>query len=958
MEDPALIVEFLEEAFESLTEIDGQITALKDSQDLETDVNTIFRPAHSIKGAASFFKLTHLMSMAHKLETVLDQLRKGERELSDDIIDVLSSGFFLLRAMVERGLSSEFNLTEEDENFLKALDELLESKDDLSLEDQISNMIDKISKGVFNNVQDIEKELQALLPQTEHTSGGSDHPEISKISSLIKLQLQEAQDANISQIKSCLETLESTGGGDELKKAIAAFKEDFNALVDSPVGIDEIMEPLLQDKLDALKPLLDKAQSSSEEPKEEVKEESEAKKEDSNKPSGEAGATKATTHKTIRVNVNLLEEIMNLVGELVLSRNQLNLWSERSEDSDLGKTTQLISGITSELQDRVMRTRLQPVSSIFNPLPGVVREISKKLNKKVELIILGKETELDRSVLEGIKDPLTHIIRNSLDHGLETPDEREEVGKKDPATLWVKAYHEGSQVVIEIKDNGRGVNTDKVVEKALEKKLFTQKQITEMSERQLAEIIFHPGFSTADQISQVSGRGVGMDVVKSNIQQLGGTVELDSVRGEGTTLLLKIPLTLAIIPALVVISGEKRLAIPQASVEEMVLLEGDDLSKIETLRGTEIYRLRGQILPLVRLNTVLENHEDENDNECPNKIINIIVLSVGKKKFGLIVDALQDMEEIVVKSLDKHLKQAEMFSGATIMGDGVVALILDTVRLAESIGLSSENEQNASGQSLSTETDLSSEGQVLIFTLSKEHRFGVMLSDVQRLETVPRKNIEKIGKKYFLQYRGGLLPIMSGWDLQKVQPSNENSQEVVIIVFEENGVEGGLMVESIEDVVPMQNDLDKEIISEEHFLGSSIINNKIITLFDLKTIARKVFEEGQSSHQQRILVWSDACENLKLNQLRDNGFDVTEVSTSAEANEVMKYRDVDIVVTDTNIKENEAEAFIKSIQEGKEHPAKMVAVGEGNFNENLFQQKLSSEQLLSGIQELLKPLDG
>lgn len=957
-QDASLIIEFLEESIESLTEIDELISVLTTSNDLEKDVNSIFRPAHSIKGAASFFKLTGLMNMAHKLETLLDELRKFEREVSDDIIDVLSSGFFQLKGLVERGLHNDFSLTEDDEEFMKRLDIILQSKEEVSIEKSIENIVENISTGLITDVKELESELRKLvLVDNEESAENTGEPEEVKVlRDILNAQIAEASETHIKQLKEQLSALSKQCEENGLSGAVAHledFQTDFDVLVNSPVGIDELTGELLLEKLSLAGQEI--AKKAPDNLKTEEKVEASQEKTDNAKENPDQQKPKAApASKSIRVNVELLEEIMNLVGELVLSRNQLNLRSERIDDISLTKTSQLISGITSELQDRVMKTRLQPVSSIFNPLPGIVREISKKLGKKVELVVEGKETELDRSILEGIKDPMTHILRNSLDHGLETPEERDELGKRDPATLWVRAFHEGSQVIIEIKDNGRGVNIEKVKEKAIEKNLFTLQQLAAMSERQQAEIIFHPGFSTADQISQVSGRGVGMDVVKSNIQAIGGSVELDSVSGEGTTLQLKIPLTLAIIPALIVEAGQKRFALPQANLEEMVLLEGEDIKLVENIRGTEIYRLRGKILPLIRLNRILGEESSEEDD-----MLNIIVLSLGKKTFGLVVEKLHDMEEIVVKSLDDHLKKAKIFSGATIMGDGVVALILDVIKLAEEVGLSTEGdgEKQRVGTSISLDHSQGHQkGQVLLFSLNEDIQYGVPLADVHRLETLKSKRVETMGGKYFLQYRGKILPIVSTWDILGI-PCETLPEEVVIIVFTESGEEMGLMAHWIDDVVSLNGEFDKDLAKEAYFLGSCVLQDKIITLFDLNRIAQIILLDHEVQKGESVLVWDESEEQRKnmANLLRDQGYDVKEVASRDEANDAIKYHEIDVVVTDTTLNAGEAKSFVESMKQMGGADTKMVAVGEGEIDDKIYQHQLNHDQLIDGLSELLQP---
>ncbi|HEY6925789.1 MAG TPA: chemotaxis protein CheA, partial [Steroidobacteraceae bacterium] len=387
----------------------------------------------------------------------------------------------------------------------------------------------------------------------------------------------------------------------------------------------------------------------------------------------------------IRVDVKLLEELMNLVGELVLARNQILQCGAQVEDNAFVGASQRLNLITTELQERVMQTRMQPIGSVWSKLPRVVRDLAVACGKQVRVEMHGKETELDRTILEAIKDPLTHIVRNAVDHGIESPSVRAEKNKGKTGTLMMRAYHESGQVIVEISDDGRGLDIVAIKAKALERGLASNEQLESMTEHELFQLVFLPGFSTAHTVTNVSGRGVGMDVVKTNIERIGGTVDLSSIPGQGTTLRVRIPLTLAIVPALVVVSGKHRFAIPQANLLELVRLEGEAArTGIESVHGTPVHRLRGRLLPLVMLSHVLSGapamrHGDESwSNSATTKeaILNIVVLQTGTGHLGLVVDEVRDTEEIVVKPLHPALRPLTIYSGATVLGDGRAALIL------------------------------------------------------------------------------------------------------------------------------------------------------------------------------------------------------------------------------------------------------------------------------------------
>jgi two-component system, chemotaxis family, sensor kinase CheA len=393
-------------------------------------------------------------------------------------------------------------------------------------------------------------------------------------------------------------------------------------------------------------------------------------------------ASSTVSDSTIRVDVGLLDKLMNLVGELVLARNQVLQFANRLKDPGFLAASQRLNLITTELQERVMKTRMQPIGNIWGQFPRTVRDVALGCGKKVAIEMEGKETELDKTIIEAIKDPLTHLVRNSVDHGIELPEERVKWGKDPTGRLILRAFHEGGQVIIEISDDGAGLNVERIHQKATERGVITAEQATRMTEREIFNLIFLPGFSTAAKITNVSGRGVGMDVVKTNVERIGGTVDVQSTFGQGTTIRVKIPLTLAIIPALVVTCGGDRYAIPQVSLLELVRLEADEAGKkIELVHGSPVYRLRGRLLPLVYLNQELKLAPDVRAASNGDGAVNIVVLRADERQFGLVVDKINDTEEIVVKPLRKQLKTVKTFAGSSIMGDGKVALILIALSL-------------------------------------------------------------------------------------------------------------------------------------------------------------------------------------------------------------------------------------------------------------------------------------
>jgi two-component system chemotaxis sensor kinase CheA len=556
----------------------------------------------------------------------------------------------------------------------------------------------------------------------------------------------------------------------------------------------------------------------------------------------------SVSESAIRVDVGQLDKLMNLVGELVLSRNQILQYASGSQDDGLSAASQRLNIITTELQESVMKTRMQPIGNVWSKFPRIVRDLASELGKQVALNMEGNETELDRTIIEAIKDPLTHIVRNSIDHGIEAPAVRQASGKPASGHLLLRAFHEGGQVNIEIVDDGHGIDVERVKAKAVERGLITSEKASRMPDREALNLVFAPGFSTAEKVTNVSGRGVGMDVVRTNIERIGGSVDLQTEAGRGTTLRIKIPLTLAIIPALVVTSCNERFAIPQVSLLELVRLDADQARKcIEHVSGAPVYRLRGDLLPLVYLNTVLEIGERPGEDA----VVNIVVLQADGRMFGLIVDHVNDTEEIVVKPLAKQLKGLACFAGATIMGDGRIALILDVLGLAETAHAIADTreqpvlgEEDAEGSAHGSR--LEDRRSMLVLGIGENRRLAIPLSAVSRLEEFEEHQVERSGSQRVVQYRGRILPLVrvedhiaggdSGREWPKIMP-------VVVSTHENRTV--GLLVDRIEDIVQEQVQIERRS-REEGLEGSIVLQKRVTDLLDLSALMRKVTADAEA----------------------------------------------------------------------------------------------------------------
>ena len=558
-----------------------------------------------------------------------------------------------------------------------------------------------------------------------------------------------------------------------------------------------------------------------------------------------ASSGRGVADSKIRVDVEQLDKLMTLVGELVLARNQILQYQPANEDAGFVATTQRLNLITTELQEGVMKTRMQPIETLWSKLPRVVRDLAKQCGKKMHLVMEGKETDLDKTILEAIKDPLTHIVRNSVDHGVEDPETRVQRGKPAEGTLLLRAFHEGGQVILEIQDDGGGIDVTAVKGKAVERGIITHDQAARMGDHEAMNLIFAPGFSTAAKVTNVSGRGVGMDVVRTNIEKIGGSVDIQSVLHKGTTLRIKIPLTLAIIPALVVTTAGERFAIPQVNLLELVRLDGEARdSKIEYIHGTPVYRLRGSLLPLVYLDDQLGLRVEDGDDSTDNAV-NIVVLQADDRQFGLVVQDINDTEEIVVKPLDKQLKDLSVYAGATIMGDGRVALILDVLGVAQRSAVISKNR---AADAISVNEDDASAGDengatqtLLLFTTSETRRMAIQLSTVARLEEFERSRIEYASGKRVTQYRGEIMPLVC---LSEFFGGSERTDRDVmeVVVYQHEGSSIGLIVDHILDIVEEQVG-GMRSSRAPGLLGSAVIGGLVTDLLDAPGVIASVAPE-------------------------------------------------------------------------------------------------------------------
>jgi len=895
-----VINEFLVESFENLDQLDRDLVELEQNPTDESLLGSIFRTIHTIKGTCGFLGFSKLESLAHVGENFLGVLRDGKIVLNpegtsgllsmvDGVRQILSCiesdrsegdvDYSELKDVLSRltkGESAQAPAKPAAESETESAPqksepeagggsgpETSESGGGDEMDGVVNEFLvesnenlDQLDRDLVALEQDpTEKELLSNIFRTIHTIKGTcgflGYTKLESLAHVGENLLSKLRDGELTlnaentsallsmvdavrQILSCIESQRNEGD------------VDYSALVEALSRLTRGETASAPAKPETA-PAVAKPQTPAA-PSEPAKEETpvavdrrsgnstqEAERSEKGLPDRRKASPKMADA-SIRVDVELLDKLMNLVGELVLARNQIvqHAGKEENKDSGYTATTQHLNLLTTELQEGVMKTRMQPIGNIWSKFPRVVRDLSVGCGKKVRIEMEGKETELDKTIIEAIKDPLTHIVRNSVDHGIEDPQTRAANGKPEEGLLFLRAFHEGGQVIIEIKDDGGGIDSEKIKAKALEKGVITPEQSSRMSDRELVNLIFAPGFSTAAKVTNVSGRGVGMDVVKTNIEKIGGTVDIQSKLNEGTSLKVKIPLTLAIIPALIVTCGGGRYAIPQVSLLELVRLDNQDVRGIELIHGAPVYRLRGRLLPLIYLNNVLgvKKKADDPDDESAQFIV---VLQADDRQFGLIVEGIADTEEIVVKPLGKQLKGITSVAGATIMGDGKVALILDIMGLAQEAHVVSEVRDHALGEGAAAEAKIDAESQnLLVFSIGDKGCMAILLDMVGRLEEFDRSTVEHTGTQDVVQYRGEIMPLIYLSHFFNVE-MREDQDPMQAVVYSENGRSVGLVVDQIIDIVEETISIKKNA-ERPGILGTAVIKERVTDLIDVRAV--------------------------------------------------------------------------------------------------------------------------
>lgn len=858
-----LISEFLTETAESLDVIDAELVRFENNPEDRAILDNIFRLLHTIKGTCGFLGLPRLEAVAHAGETLLGKFRDGELAVSPPMVTLVLEAIDQIKVLLESLEETGAEPAGEDSALIAKLEDAAMGKLEGAAQPDAPQKPE-------NWDEDLGRELrpgEVSLADLEAAFQGADVDPANDPGEAAPVESAPVQHLGVGDFDPELGR-ELRPGEVSAAELEAAF---MNADVD-PGNEPEAPKAFITDDMSH----------------EEALQSAMAELKGVDHASGGEGGPRV--QQTVRVTVDVLEGLMTTVSELVLTRNQLMQTIRGMEDEELKGPLQRLSAVTGELQDGVMKTRMQPIGDAWRKLPRIIRDVSTDLGKKIELVMEGQDTELDRQVLELIKDPLTHMVRNSADHGLEMPADRVKAGKSEKGRIKLSAYHEGGHIIISISDDGKGLDTKRIGEKALEKGLTTHDELERMNEAQIHRFIFAPGFSTAAKVTNLSGRGVGMDVVRTNIEQIGGVVDVASTAGRGSHFSIKIPLTLAIVSALIVGCDEQRFAIPQLAVRELVRVGAGSEHTVEKLHGARVMRLRDRLMPIVDLHDVLGVGEAYSGGE--DEAAFVVVLDAGGRNVGLVVDNVLDTEEIVVKPLSESLRNVSAYSGATILGDGSVIMILDPNGLAGEI-VSAMEEEAVHDTASASVTELAQQTQrLLLVRAGGTEPKAVPLALVTRLEEFDPETIETTNDRQVVQYRGRLMPIVPlGSEIRCTE-----GQRLPVLVFAENHTAIGLAVDQIVDVV--EERVDMQMSSDKQgVIGSAIIKGKATDVVDIawyldQSRAGDIQRRSASRRRKVLLVDADAfARRMIAPLLAAAGYDVTpaggmhEVKSIAEAGE-------------------------------------------------------------------------
>ena len=891
-----LLSEFITETSESINEVDMQLVEFEKDPQNEAILGNIFRLVHTVKGTCGFLGLPRLESVAHAGENVLDKYRDGALDVTPDGVSLVLTCIDTIRGLVDELAETGSEPEGEDAELIAKLNALANGESPAAAAPAPTEepAAAPAASGPTTDENGFPVAAELLAEYEEATAGAADGgPQTSDEGFPVAAEL-------------LAEYEEATGGAEQTPEEIAAAEAAANAEMEKLAAEAEAVEAAPEPAPAPSVPA-------------KAEEKAPAAKKETKAPPAKAEGGGGGVTASLRVNVDVLENLMTLVSEMVLTRNQLLQMVRGHEDSEFTVPIQRLSHITTDLQEGVMKTRMQPIGNAWAKLPRIVRDLSLETGKKIDLQMLGADTELDRQVLDLIKDPLTHMVRNSADHGLETPDERMAVGKPEIGTITLNAYHEGGHIIIDIADDGKGLNTARIKEKCIENGLLTDSEMEAMTDQQIQQYIFKAGFSTAEKVTSVSGRGVGMDVVRTNIEKIGGTIELKSEEGRGSTFTIKIPLTLAIVAALIVESCGEKFAIPQISVLELVRASARSEYSVEVINESPVLRLRNRLLPLVHLGDLLKLSTGGSKDIADETFI--IVAQVGTYSFGIIVDRVFDTEEIVVKPTSPVLRDISVYSGNTILGDGSVIMILDPNGIAAATGDVGAAPDAEHGAEETIGVGGEERVSMLIFRAGGDELKAVPLALVARLEEIDMGDVEISHGEHMVQYRGQLMPL--------IPFSNDHNWKTegrqAVLVFTERDRSMGLVVDEIVDIV--EDRLKVEITADRSgLIGSAVIDGRATDVIDAGYYLTQAFPDwfgGSEEDAAGLIAGKSALlvddspffRNLLAPILSVAGFSVT---TADSATEALKMRDhgnkFDVIISDIEMPEMDGFAFAEEVR--------------------------------------------
>ncbi len=849
-----LVQEYLAESREHLATIENDLLLIEQAGDTvdEQIVNRVFRAAHSVKGGAGFFGLTVIRELAHKIENVLDLVRANQIVPNSEIVSVLLLSFDKLRDLIENyAVSNQVDCSE----FLTALTALaasqlpearkalLNSSVALSIENASRIIevpafdLDQARRGGksiylvrYDMIRDFDKRGKTPLTAMRM---------LIKCGTIVDSAFDFDSAGTLEDEGPCnlrMEVLYATVLERDLIGDLVEVRPSEILVIERNGTVQPVGGPIVAETPKATSQALTSllAPVAPPEPPPDM--------------AAPAAPTSPAIDVTIRLNVNLLDALMNLAGELVLSRNELNDALASQDQRGVKTAAHRLSLVTSEIQGAVAQTRMQAVGTVFSKFPRLVRELSRQLGKNIQLQIEGGDVELDKTILEGLSDPLTHMVRNGVDHGIETPDQRLAAGKPATGTLTLRARHQAGYVVIEIVDDGRGLSPEKLAASCVKKGMIAAEQVSTMSDHDKMMLLFLPGSSTAEKVSDVSGRGVGMDVVKTNLDKLGGKIEIDSVVGRGTSFRIKLPLTLAIMPSLLVSSGGERFAIPQSSVGELIRVPASQRPiRIDHVGDAEVLVLRDRLVPLLHLADAL----GIDDLQRSTRVWPIVLVETGAFEYGLVVGELHDTVEIVVKPLGRHLQSILGYSGATILGDGCVAPILDVEGLASRAGLAAQaGAVQAAAAKNHQSTPTTETNSLLLFYNAPCEPCALPIEMVTRVESVLAAQIETLGGRRTMAYRGASLPLITLADLASVG-TLDPAQEWKVIVIERNGASFGILAAGPLDLADAVIAIDSATHRQPGIAGSAILNGGTTLILDVAELAESLWKPASGNERSR-----------------------------------------------------------------------------------------------------------